>query len=78
MPRRSDGGAAHFGVSVVALEKDEVFKRERACTRSTVRVLFPPDSSPRTLLRDVRRERAEIICKRDNVQFILVGRRIYT
>lgn len=29
MRRRGDGGAAHFGGGVVALEKDEVFKSER-------------------------------------------------
>lgn len=79
MLRRGDGGAAHFGGGVVALEKDEVFKRERVRPEYSTRyVRSPPDSSPQTLLRDACRERAEISCKRDNVQFISVYRRVYT
>lgn len=48
MLRRGDGGAAHFGGDVVALEKDEVFKRERVhgeySTRSLPARLFPENA----------------------------------
>lgn len=80
MLRRGDGGAAHFGGDVVALEKDEVFKRERVHGEYSTRPpppTPPHDFYPRTLLRDARRERAETICKHDNVQMIPVFSGLY-
>lgn len=41
MLRRGNGGAAHFGGSVVTLEKDEVFKRERVHPEYNTRSLPP-------------------------------------
>lgn len=77
MLRRGDGGAAHFGGDVAALEKDEVFKRERVHGEYSTRPP-PHDFSPRTLLRDARRQRAGTICRRDNVQMIPVFSGLYT
>lgn len=47
MLRRGDGGAAHFGGDVVALEKDEVFKRARVHGEYSTRSPPPPPPAAR-------------------------------